>query len=130
MKTIIVNPLNGDSAEMVGRAWWLEVACELADGRVAVARCDADSLTVRKSGIVGDYTSSPDYKGQPVRYMIALTDDDLVQYGIFPGKLVFPHVIDAARPKTNRAESAVSVRRQQQQMNWLQNDCIGTPAQY
>lgn len=129
---------NGSVYRIYSRAWWLDGAAETPDGRVAVARISAVSTTLRHPSqnelaadpVLNPYYACPEYHGEPARYMLSLTEAELDRLGITPGRLVFPQIVDAPRPHTNVTVKPVSFRRQQQSMDWLQSDCIGTPSDY
>lgn len=129
----------GQQVRILGSAWWLDAAAMSYDGKhVDVARIEFECTTMRTPSEeqlaaepgLNRYWTDPSNKGPLVRGMIGLTDAELQKYGITPGKLKFPEVVEAARPHTNDTSRPVSVRRQQQAMDWLQNDCIGQPSDY
>ena len=102
----------GDKVTATGASWWLDRAIESERG-IIVARVDAESTTLRGSGVVGDYTSSPAYTGAPVPYMIDLTEDDMLNYGLTPTSL---------RPRGNRADRAVTAEFAAARIDRLQNE--------
>ena len=133
----IKNKLNGDTATVNGRAWWLNSALESKVG-IAVARVHANSTTLRLPSdeqLAADpslnrYWADAGNCGRLQNYMLDLTEDDLAEYGIKPSILIYPEVIDGPRPQTNRNDNVLSARRYQQSQDWLQNDCIGSPSDY
>lgn len=133
----ITNKLNGDTVTLNGRAWWLNSALESKVG-IAVARVHANSTTLRLPSpeqlradpTLNCYWADAANTGRLQNYMLDLTEQDLAEYGITPGILVYPEIVDGQRPKTNRCDQAVSARRMQQAQDWLQNDCIGKPSDY
>lgn len=94
----------GDKAFLTkGRAWWLNHALQLADGRISVARIDAQDKDEQY-------------------YMLELTEEMLKEYKIVPGDLQFPTVVDGERPKTNRTDSPISQKTYQKLIDDLQNE--------
>lgn len=124
-----------DTVVLDDKAWWIDAQIAGARGNV-VARIDAISHALRyRSGAEMElarkdgqepnpYHSSASYTGKPVSYMVDLTDADLIAYGIIPGKLVFPRVIDSARPKANAAGRSVTVTQYASAMARLQNEAM------
>lgn len=130
----------GGRVRIRGSAWWLDCAAVAdADGkRVEVARIHYESTDMRYPSQeqldanpgMNRYWLDPSNSGRLAAGMIGFDDAELVKYGIVPGKLAFPNVVPGARPSTNVTSNPVSLRRQQQAMDWLQNDCIGKPSDY
>lgn len=114
---------------ITGRPWWLSHAISTPRG-VVVARADAISTAIRHptaddlaSGIAcNDYDSSPDCHGDYARIMVELTEQDLVDQGLIPGVLAWPHVVDGPRPHTNRADAPVSLATTQRVIDLLQSE--------
>jgi hypothetical protein len=129
----------GQRVRIYGSAWWLNAAAMSYDGQhVDVARIHAECTTMRSPSqeqlasdpTLNPYWTDPSNEGPFAQLMLGLTESELARYGITPGRLVFPEVVEAARPLTNDTRRPVSVRRQQQAMDWVQNDCIGQPSDY
>lgn len=129
----------GRQIRIQGRAWWLESAVVSVDGKlVEVARIHAVSMNDRYPSpeqldadpTLNRYWADPSNHGKPVQFMLGFTDAELTQFGVIPGCLVFPSVIPANRPATNKTTAPASLRQQQQAMDWLHNDCIGKPGDY
>ncbi len=94
----------GDKAFLTkGRAWWISHALQLPDDRISVARIHAH-----------------DKDGQ--LYILELTEEMLSEYGLVPGALEFPNVVDAPRPLTNRIDRPTSQKTYQKLMDDLQNE--------
>jgi hypothetical protein len=134
----ITHSFDGAVYRIFGRAWWLASAVENPNGRIVVARINAESMTLRKPSqaqldadpTLNRYWVDASNEGELAIYMLEFTDDDLCRLGITPGNLVYPHVEDAPRPKSNNTHMPVSWRKVRQAMDWLQNDCIGQPSDY
>ena len=94
---------NGKAFVTTSRAWWTSHALELGDGRISVARIEAE-----------------DKDGQ--LYMLELTEEMLAEYGITPGHLKFPEVVDGQRPRTNRTDRPTSQKTYQKLIDDLQNE--------
>lgn len=122
MSKIIINKLTGQQARTIDRAWWTDAAFVTATGEIGVARVEAESLTLRYSGAVGDYTQSTEHTGRPVTYMIDLTEAELAEYGLTPGILAWPTVKDGRRPRSNRTDAPVSESDQRRAYGRLQNE--------
>lgn len=106
---IVINYKNGDKCETTSRAWWLNCTLDMGNGRLEIARVDAASLTRRRPTReeeetlnVSRYSSSPDFNGRPITYMLGLTAEELKEYGLVPGILNWPNVIDGPRPKNSQ----------------------------
>lgn len=136
---LLTNYENGDKAKPISRAWWLDGALDCGNGRIEVARIRAKSVTMRYPakhellpGVLAPnrYQSSPNYTGDWVTYMLGLTEEELRAHGICPGIYQCPGIVDGSRPASNRSDRPVSKRQHQQDMAWLQNDCIGCPEDY
>jgi hypothetical protein len=133
----ITNKLNGDKATLDGRAFWLNSALKSNVG-VAVARCHATSTTLRlpsdeqlrADAQLNCYWADAGNTGRLQNYLLDMTEEDLQEHGIVPGVFDGLRVNDGPRPKTNRADKILSAKRHQQSQDWLQNDCIGQPADY
>ena len=133
----ITNKLNGDTVTLNGRAWWLNSALESKEG-IAVARVHANSTTLRLPSpeqlradpTLNCYWADAANTGRLQNYMLDLTEQDLAEYGITPGILIYPEVIEGPRPTTNTLHNILSAKRHQQSQDWLQNDCIGQPSDY
>ncbi len=128
----------GAEYRIVGRAWWTSTALDTGSGRVEVARIHAYSTTLRKPSqaqldadpSLNRYWGDAGNQGRLAVYMLGLTDADLDDLDITPGRLVYPEVVDAGRPAGNRIDKPTSLRQAQQAQDWLQNDCIGKPSDY
>lgn len=55
-------------------------------------------------------------------YILELTEEMLSEYGLVPGALEFPNVVDAPRPLTNRIDRPTSQKTYQKLMDDLQNE--------
>jgi hypothetical protein len=131
--------LRGQRVRIYGSAWWLDAATESYDGKyIDVARIHAESLDQRapsKEQLAADpglnpYSLNTSNKGRLATYMLGLSDAELQEHGIEPGCLVFPDVVPGSRPASNITSRPISQRQQRQSLDWLQNDCIGSPADH
>lgn len=128
----------GQEVRIFGRAWWTDAALDKGDGRIEVARIHAYSTTLRSPSeaqlaanpALNRYWLDASNEGELAGYMVGLTEKDLAELDITPGRLVFPEVVDSARPSNNRADLPAPMRQAQRAQDWLQNDCIGKPEGY
>jgi hypothetical protein len=74
------------------------------------------------AGRAGRYQTGHNLTGAYCRYMIGLTDAELAQYGIVPGILQWPDVVDGPRPAANRADKPATMAQYQRAMDNLQNE--------
>lgn len=129
---------NGADYRIVGRAWWTDAALDTGKGRIEVARIHAYSTNLRSPSQaqidadpgINRYWLDAGNLGELAGYMLGLTEAELAELGITPGRLIFPQVVDSHRPARNRVDRPASLRQARQAQDWLQNDCIGKPADY
>lgn len=129
--------LNGVEYRIFGRAWWTNFALD-NNGRIEVARIHAHSTSLRQPShaqLSADPTLNPYWldvsnEGCFAAYMLGLTEADLSELSITPGRLVCNEVVDGPRPEGNRPDRPTPWRHVQQEMEWINDDCIGQPRSY
>jgi hypothetical protein len=115
-------------------AWWLCDAIKTNDGKIIVAKIDANSTTLKTRSNaeleelekefgwrINRYEQSTEFNGDYVRYMLSLTEDDIINHNITPGKLNFPDVIPCKRPK----QSIITENQHNHNMIMLQTEGHG-----
>ncbi len=125
---------NGHDYILTSHAWWLSEAVKLNNGKIEIARISANSTTIRKRSLeeletlrkelgwrINPYEQSTEFNGDYIGYMLSLTEQDLINYNITPGKLNFPDIIPCKKPN----QSIISEKQHDHNMHMLQTEGYG-----